>query len=315
MGNRSFSDECKGQILSLDLMLGFVIITVIIGISADAMDIASYKMQDYSSRASLEKLAIDAADVLIKSSGSPGNWEIYGFNQAIIPGLAERDFKTGKVTPNTLSIAKINKLGENYNNLVYGHILPLGVESSMILYPSNNSLSPIVIMNRTPPANVADVTVANRTILLDFMQLKATICGNSTEECPNPDHKANNSTPYKWKCGYFNVSREELDTSDFYLIMGGNVSNSAEWVIDKANCQNSTLNQFKSNPTLVNDKVKELMGYSNKTVLWMHTLAGGNSNNVFDYYIVTVPKGTSPDMVDIKYLNTGPWVFVLEVWR
>jgi len=311
-----FINESYGQILSLDLMLGFVLLTVIIGISADAMDIASYKMQDYSSRASIEKLSIDAADILVKSSGSPGDWEIYGFNQATIPGLAEKDAQTGKVISNTLSIAKINKLGENYDNLVYGHILPWGVGSSMIIYPSNDSLSPIVIMNETPPGNVGDVTVTNRTVLIDFMHLKAVMCDNSTEECPNPEHKANNSTYCKteWKCSYFNVSREELDSSDFYLIRGGNVSNSAEWMMDKANCQNSTLNQFTSNPTLLNDKIKELMGISNKTVLWVHISAGDSSKGC-DYYIVTVPKGTRLDIVNLKYLNTGPWFFVLRVWR
>ncbi len=321
MNNRSFNEEYDGQALSLDLMLGFVLLTVIIGISADAMDIASYKMQDYSYRTTLDRLAVDAADILVKSPGSPGNWEKYGLDQATIPGLAEIDAQTGRTVPNTVSIAKINKLKENYNYLIYGRILPWGVNSSMIIYPSNNSFAPVSIMNNTPPVNVCDIVIANRTVILDFMHLKVAICNNTHEgnvsavECANPDHRSDNSSfKTEWKCNYFNLTRDELDSSDFYLITSGNI-NKDEWVIGKANCQNSTMSQFTSNPTCLNDKIKELMGNNNKTLLWAHILAQGSSNNAYDYYIVTVPKGTSPDMVNINYLDTGPWFFVLSVWR
>ena len=67
----------KGQAFSLDVMMALVIITVIIGVSANAMDMVSYKAQDYSSRFSLERATVDAADILIKSPGSPDEWEKY----------------------------------------------------------------------------------------------------------------------------------------------------------------------------------------------------------------------------------------------
>ncbi len=319
---KDFKDENVGQVLSLDLMLGFVLITVIVGISADAMDIASYKMQDYSSRTSMERVTTDAADILIKSSGSPANWEKYSIGQATVPGLAKRDFQTGRTVPNTLSIQKIFKLRENYDNLIYGQILPYGFNSSMMLYSSNDSFTPISIMNNTPPADVYEVTVVNRTVILDFMRLKVIIYNNmhkgnaSIEKCPNPDHKPYNSSGKpEWHCSHFNMTGEELNSSDFYLITRGDVSSSARWVIDKADKQNNTGNSFNHNPILVNDKITELMGNNTKSVLWLHIITSGTPENSYDCYIVSVPRRTTSDMVDIKYLDSGPWFFVLRVWR
>jgi len=317
MGYKGFMDENKGQALSLDLMLGFIIMTVIVGISADAMDIASYKMQDYSSEAFLERITTDAADILVKSSGSPDDWELYGMNQDIIPGLAKKDPDTDKSISNTLSIQKIDKLKENYDTLIYDKILPRGFNSRMILYPSNDSLAPITIMDNGPPPNTCDVAVANRTVLLDFMHLKAVINsyeGNASgEECPNPDHNLNNSNgKLEWTCKYFNISREELETSDFYIITRGDVSSSAGWVIDKANRLNDTVNPFTSQPALINDKIADIMGSSSDAILWLHIITAGKPG--YDCYIVSVPKGTDHNMVNLNYLDTGPWFFVLQVW-
>lgn len=322
MENMEFQTENEGQALSLDLMLGFVIMTVIIGISADAMDMASYRMQDYSSEASLEKITTDAADILVKSSGSPANWEKCSFNQNTVPGLAKRDNVTGKTIPNTLSIQKINRLKENYDALIYDKILPRGFNSRMLLYPSNDSLAPITIMDtKTPPAN-CDITAANRTVLLDFMDVKVAIYNNthkgnlSGKKCPNPDHSVNNSYgKHEWACCNFNVTREELVSSDFYLITSGSVSDSARWAIDKANGCNGTENQFYPAPILVNDKLTYALGNYSKANLWLHIRTTGTPGNSYDCYIVSVPKGTTSEMVNIKYLDSGPWFFVLEVWN
>ena len=81
----SFKKDNKAQIFSLDVMIALIIITVILGISADAMDIVSYRAQDYSSRLSLEKTTTDAADMITKSPGSPDKWEDYGFSVYTVP--------------------------------------------------------------------------------------------------------------------------------------------------------------------------------------------------------------------------------------
>nr|WP_243686811.1 hypothetical protein [Methanobacterium formicicum] len=46
-----------GMVFSVDLMLALIIITVVLGVSADAMDMIGSKMDDSSHEASLERIA------------------------------------------------------------------------------------------------------------------------------------------------------------------------------------------------------------------------------------------------------------------
>ncbi len=64
-----------GQVFTIDVMFALFLITVLIGLSANAMDNAGYKILEYSSEQSLQRIAGDTADVLIKTPGTPENWE------------------------------------------------------------------------------------------------------------------------------------------------------------------------------------------------------------------------------------------------
>ncbi len=58
-----------GQLFTIDAMFALLLITVLIGISASAMDIAGNKIHVYSSEQSLQRVAVDSADILIKTPG------------------------------------------------------------------------------------------------------------------------------------------------------------------------------------------------------------------------------------------------------
>lgn len=321
MKKRDFKDN-GGQVFSLDVMMALIIITVILGVSANAMDMVSYKAQDYSLRFSLERATTDAADVLIKSPGSPDKWENYEFSFDTVPGLAKKE------SPNTLSFTKILKLKNNYNQLIYGKILPDSVNSSMVIYPTNLSLSPLVVMNNTVPASACEVAVANRTVLCDFMYITTVIkvkgChtistkqGLEWEICPHidhkqPDFKTENSG---YICHHFNITARDLNSTDFYVITDpASATNSARWDIDRADAQIDSKEGFNNGPILVNDKISTAMGNNTKSVLWLHILTKGDPEDSFDVYIVGVPKGTSLDHVKLEYLGPQPCFFVLQVW-
>ncbi len=65
----------KAQLFALDLMLAMIPLTIIIGISATAMAGVTTQMQEYMYGYSLQRITLDAADVLIKTPGEPYNWE------------------------------------------------------------------------------------------------------------------------------------------------------------------------------------------------------------------------------------------------
>lgn len=321
-----FKTDKRGQVFSLDVLLALIIITVILGISADAMDMVSYKAQDYSSRISLERVTTDAADMLIKSSGSPDNWEEYKIKGGTVPGLAKKE---GDMTvPNTLSFVKILKLKDNYAPLMYGSILPYCVKSSMVIYPVDHSLSPIIVINDTVPDGACEVAVANRTVLCDFMHMSAVIKikgykdqqgsdnpGLEAEVCPHGDHQRDSRIKgSKWTCHHFNVTVGDLNSTDFYMITDpAAVTGSARWGIDKADAELDCNCKFSGEPVLVNDKIEKAVGNDTKAVLWFHVL-NGDSKDSFDSYIVGVPRGTPLNEVKLSYLGPQPCFFVLKVW-
>ena len=323
MRKKDFRKDNKAQIFSLDVLLSLIIIAVILGISADAMDMVSYKAQDYSSRLSLERIATDAADTLIKSSGSPDKWEEYGIKGSTVPGLAK--IEAGRTVPNTLSFVKILKLKDNYFPLMYGSIIPYGVNSSMTIYPVDSSLSPIVVMNDTVQGSASEVAVANRTVLCDFMYISTVIKikgrnqqwseNQGLEVCPQRCHSNSKAGTSGWACHHFNVTSGDLNSTDFYVITDpAAVADSARWGIDRADAQKDCNQKFSNMPVLVNDKIAAVMGNDTNAVLWFHILTKGNSKEDFDGYIVRVPRGTPLDDVKLSYLGPQPCFFVLKVW-
>ena len=55
MFSDKYTRSAHGMVFSIDLMLALIIITVVLGVSADAMDIVGSKMEDYSYGNSLER--------------------------------------------------------------------------------------------------------------------------------------------------------------------------------------------------------------------------------------------------------------------
>ncbi|MGB9977813.1 hypothetical protein [Methanobacterium sp.] len=328
MKKRDFKKDNKAQIFSIDVLLALIVITVILGISADAMDMVSYKAQDYSSRLSLERTTADAADMLIKSSGSPDNWEDYGISVNTVPGLAKKE--ECLTVPNSLSFVKILKLKGHYNQLMYGSILPYGMNSSMMIYPLDPSLSPIIVMNNTVPESASEVVVANRTVLCDFMHISAVIKikgykdqqwqGENKfegEVCPHMDHKQHDSKieDLRWACNHFNVTVGDLNSTDFYMVTDPvYVTDFARWGIDRADAQMNCNEKFNNEPISVNDKIASVMGNDTKAVMWFHILAKEDPRDSFDGYIISVPKGMPLNQVKLNYVGPEPCFFVLQVW-
>lgn len=319
---RNFIDEQTGQAFTMDLLLALVIITMILGISADAIDIASHKVSSYSERFSLERVTNDAADMLIKTPGSPDDWE-FKIDNLTTPGLAEND-SNGKIIPNTLSMEKIIALKNNYNSLIYGKVLPTGVNSSLMIYPSNPSLSPIEIM-KNDPKNAAEIAVANRTVTFDPLDIKAVIYNDNHEKshtepvCPNSDHLDNldHKEPH-WACQYFNISLSEVNYADFYIITDPeNIGdNSPSWTLDRPEkgADSGNGEHFSANAININEKILNLLGNDTKGVLWFHVRTPGNKDRNFNTYIISIPKGTNSTQVNVDNLNPEPWFLVLQVW-
>lgn len=324
---KDFLRENKGQVFTIDALFALILITIVIGMSANALDIVSFKISDYSAGKSLDRIATDAADILIDTPGS-SDWEKSNDTLLVNPGLAQDD-KGSKDTIKILSFAKIAQLKTRYPQLM-SKVIPPGGSSSLMIYPTNSTLKPLVVSNETPPTDVNEVAVVNRTVLVNFRDFRilTSIGGHDgssySEICPHYNYKGvtahgkpdyNNSTP-GWNCRYFKITQEDLNTTDFYILTDPYIlkDNMARWMLDRPDKMSEEQVIFQSQPVKVNDKLSEMIGDDEEAILWLHILNSGDSSKAFNTYLVGVPMGTPIEEVRIEYLHPYPCSFIFKIW-
>ncbi len=96
-----------GQVFTLDVFLALALTALIVSYSGFALEQARRQAEGYVLRYSLERTANDAADVLIKTLGSPENWQ-ENIGRLETLGLTEE--ARGEPVRNTLSIVKLGWL-------------------------------------------------------------------------------------------------------------------------------------------------------------------------------------------------------------
>lgn len=316
-----FGDN-KGQVFTIDALFALIIITIIIGLSANALDIVGFKISDYSAGRSMDRIATDAADILINTPGTPG-WEKISYTPAVTPGLAQDNNENNSAK--VLSKSKINGLNRSYAKIMQ-NIIPRGASSSLIIYPINSALNPIELGNKTP-ANVRDVAVVNRSVLVNFTDFKIfTVIGPSSppETCPHNNFigatkhvkpNYNNSTP-GWTCRPFKVTQNDVNTTSFYIMADPYPlqDGAAKWMVTGANRFYESNETFDAEPEQINDKIRGALGNQEEGILWLHVYTSGITSKSFNTYLVGVPKGTYRREVIIENFNPHPAFFVLKIW-
>ncbi len=312
-------------------MFALLLITVLIGVSANAMDIAGNKILEYSSEQSLQRIAGDTADVLIKTPGVPENWDEGKYFTTATPGLAEIDSRTNMVVENMLNMRKMLYLKENPG--ILKRILPVGMDYSLMIYPTNKSLPIIVVQGNNPGKNVGDVSVVNRTVSYDYMLCEIyskikprvnMINDGSEYVCTHshmdfykhlrPDFKNSKSG---WFCNAFNIELEDIKSKDFYLLTDPPSSNAnflSKWIIDTPDKTTFNAQNFTSNPVMINSRILELSGNNTKEIFVLHVFTSGDIEKTFNTYLIGVPKGTSPKDVRIDNIKPQTAFFVLKLW-
>lgn len=324
-----------GQVLSMDLLLALVVFAVFLGVSAEAMDLVSSKMDEASYIHSLERITTENANILLNTPGSPENWEEGHQPMSMVkPGLAQMDPATGRVSK-TLNMKKILKLAENYHELMDGKVLPFGLNSTMIVSPRDSSLETIAI-NQEQWETARDILVINRTVMCDYMianVLTSIVAHNASETsygklkpllCPhcnltlNYQHLWQESGYNKpgWKCKPFTVTQNDINTSDIYLMTDPPqiLDESACWILESAQNLTDVRYKFTSSPYILNEKLSQLLGEKGNATIWVHVFSSGNSDEAFDVYIARFSKNTPAKNIRTPYLTPQPCNFVFKVW-
>lgn len=338
-------NDSKGFIFSTDLLLSLIIITVIIGISADVIDYSNGNMGDQNSREFLERCTLEAVDILIKTPGSPDNWEEFPNCAGVSPGLAlNYNNTTNSQISNVLSWEKINKLAPNYDKLIEDKIFPKNIKSNIVIYPLDSRIKPIIIHEEPISSQSSEIVVVNRTVqcnffsnytlmVIDWNKNKLNNSQNvsnafyysQSDICPhqgllndslNHISPSNKSSSKIWECHHFNTSADYLEKNDYYLITDPSpiIGETSYWTLDTADNLSNVNNSFKSTNINLNDKIINLMGNKKNVTFWIHVIGPKAAINSFKVYLVAVPKNMDINFLKAEYFKPQTCNFILKTW-
>ena len=105
----------KGQGIALDFLFAVLVFLLVLNASLALMDSSNNSAVDKSLIVDLQAKASQTIDMLVRTEGSPSDWQYKGIGEAIIIGLAKRD--------RALDPDKVNKFVEwasTYGSENYG---------------------------------------------------------------------------------------------------------------------------------------------------------------------------------------------------
>lgn len=339
----------KGFVFSTDLLLALVIVTMAMGMMTNQFEELNYGLQDFTSRQSLERTVNDAADYLVKSPGSPHDWELR--SQTAKPGLAVEEWNYA--IPNYLHHRKVSALRKSHGNLIPN----LVHTNNYRLEIMNTTGNPIIPqMGNNPPNTAKEIAIANRSVMLmpgdvlfrmfDLAHL-------------NPGHPSEEQNGHLWYEKQGNppiyvgpgnvtttidpdssveISYEDLDIYEFYIFIEGNsgVTSADYGFTDGDAVVNGTYGAFdeKSRQDAIDAELKHI--YGGGGWIKLKSLSTGEATLVNDDIRAVLDKGGGPDIklwlqvksdpkdtFDISFIKTFkgtalkkiPAKLVLTIWE
>jgi len=169
----------KSQLFTLDLMLALIPLTIVLGLSANALSGLSTQMQSYAHWYSMQQQVNDASEVLIKTAGEPPDWNAsYPASGPSVLGLA--NYTPGKgVEPYVLDSDKLGALnatvdGQPLHQLaiprLFGGFNPAYYNLSFRGAEVNTTNLTLSFSNGSR-ARVSDVYAARRLALVEMEEL------------------------------------------------------------------------------------------------------------------------------------------------
>lgn len=317
----------KALFFSTDLLLSLVIFSIILGLSADMIDNYSIQMQKQLSRNCHERLAREATDILIKTAGSPDNWEELSSHEVKIPGLSKKD-------SNLICYKKALQLKKDYHNLIPGNVFPSFMHNSIIIYPLNPVLEPVIIHDTSKIDSCSDIVVVNRTINCDFRKDQSILLleinpeeYNSenredgdcfSKKCPhlniNGDHLISDpEAEYAWICAYFQINKTQVGYNDYYIITDDpHLPKNTGWIIDQAHNPCVVKKEFKESLINVNSAIKTSFNGNDFEIFWLHVYFDKAISKKFKVYVVEVTPNTPRSELKAEYFQIQPCQFVLK---
>lgn len=157
----------RAQLFTLDLLLALIPLTIVLGISANAMGGVVTQIQEYVVGYSIQRAANDAADALAKTAGVPVNWN--STEPPTVPGIAYYDPSKNDTVSMLLDESKVAVLNVTHIGQLLGNRYPY---YNLTVRGLENSSLRINICNGTK-TSVTDLVVVERNLLYYVVKVMA----------------------------------------------------------------------------------------------------------------------------------------------
>jgi hypothetical protein len=295
-------DDPKGFIISMDLLIAIIPITLMLGLVSANMGSIMFELEDTVFRGSTERVAADTMNTLLETSGTPPTWEQTG--NASVVGLAKYDQSKSRPIEGVISPTKLsyvlndsstvqNIIGPNYG--FYLNIYNISTNTSMGSLGTYNS-------------SAKDIVRVDKVVLCSKLETVSFLVGEIKYT----------GTSRNYNAPTFQTSTRYNQSYDYWIFFVNTGSASANSATIKINGNTITLNSstiytpYKINATFLNGNQSNPTQFFNNTV--QVNITSSNFGNSMDFYIVQAPKGTAQS--EINYNNVVPQkcMFILYLW-
>jgi len=292
-------DDSKGFVISLDLLIAIIPLTIMIGMVSADMGNIMFQIEDTVFRGSMDRVAADTMNTLLETSGTPSNWERTG-NLRLV-GLAKYDQSKGKPSEGTISPTKLAFVVENPTSVqniigdVYGFYMTV---NTLVTNPSMGSIG-------TYNASVNDIVRVDKVVLCSRLETVSSLMGEIRYTGQSRNYIApefQTSERYNQTYNYWIIFLNNTGFTSATVTINGNVIN-----LDSSNINNAYL----INSTYLNTNTSDNMQFLNNTVTLNATGGFGSSMN---FFIVQAPKNIKSDGINYDTVNPKECLFVLYLW-
>jgi hypothetical protein len=325
----------RGQVFTLDMLFALILVTLIIGCSGQALEQITVRAESYSNRFSLERVANDAADVLVKTVGIPYNWE-ENFRTLETLGLTEMDEFTGKPLQNNLKFWKLAQLKTLCKSTNWNPSKP-EVNAAMEFFGGSSNFEIRVMDMATDNVlwdiwpgwdigssgveNSLEVAVVRRAVIVKYGEIRL-----DTGKIFGHQGGGDPGKPENWGPFWFTILPDELEVYDWYVIAITDTSNGIQSVDMYVNRPLQSSHDYhytpqsqgpeKTFPDIHGGLEVDLPGrlHEGLNYIWLKTVS--QPGTWVDVYLAIVPHCTLPQNVNLAAIQLGvPSVFELRLWR
>ena len=276
--------DTKAQLIIADLVVYIIVFMIIIAIITTLTIALDRKESEIINNQEYDMIAQNTINALIKSTGTPTNWDKTPTSNIKMIGLRSNE------TTNMISYMKLVKLKQNPQ--LMNKLLDYNIAYELTLKDVQNPQNTEIIIKSHHNQNNKNIYTKDAIVKLDYGYNITQIKTQTNIICPM-NHTQN------YECMPITVENSTLRDGSYYLL--SNCSNNY-YIIENSHNENTTGQMVNDT---INQKIASLMNNVNET-LYFHVNSGGG-----DVYLIYDVNNIKPNYENI---TTKTHILTLKIY-